>query len=926
MKTKLFLLAVFFISVGNLTSQNFNFNWANQVDLAQKPYLATDVNGNTFFSSQLTLSYSERPFLAPELYVAKYNSSGIELWSKSFKRNNASDGIAYVNDIDTDALGNVYITGYFIGTVDLDPSSGITSFTSPSSSRSSFILKLDANGSFIWAKDFTTTTIGSSIEIYSLAVDTNGNIILTGDFENTVDFDPGVNTQNKTPLGRTDIFIVKLNTNGDFNWVRTIGLNNEHCVGYVVNTDKNGNIYALGNFSGNIDFDHSSETTLLRAGSSDNGYILKYNADGDFVWAIDLKLSGSREWEYAKTDLDGNTYIIHNLGGGGTFDFDLSDQGNTTFSSRGDDDIITYKLDNNGNFVWGNQIGGPGRDRGYGIAVDNKGLVYITGFFEDTIDFDSSRTGEELVSNGDNDILIAQLDVNGKFVTASNVGDFGRDQGQSISIDNNGGIYSAGEFTGKTVDFNPGLGETILNSLEGRIFLLKLSSTAISSNVVSIPDVNFEQYLIDENLDTDATINGLVLKTDIEDIESINIDDKNITDLTGIEGFKSLKELSAKNNQINTINISQNLLLEELFISNNQISAIDVSKNTKLKKLDVGENNLDELDVHLLTDLENLSCYKNQLTTINLISNKKLISFIANENQFTNLNLSANKSLIWLDVEDNTLAHLNVKNTNNSNFLIFDARSNASLTCIEVDDITYSNSNWTQKDGSANFSEDCAPPNNDCAFAIPLIIGQETPGDINSGTFTNATDCVAGTVIADVWYSITVPASGEFSIQGTALGGLLKFAVYESCTSTSAVTCGINVALTNLNPGDVYYLRVWMEEETSNKTTSKINNTAFGTFTLTTSESSVLSISSFKEIEKEVQVFPNPATSEITIKLLKENLIDKIELFNSTGAKVLSKSILSKQDKITLSQFASGVYFLKIKSNNQTITQKLIIK
>lgn len=925
MRNKLLILFILFLSLESLKAQNLSFNWVTQIEFADKPFLATDVNGNTFFSSQVTLTYPERPFLVAELYVAKYNSSGTKLWSKSFERNDPSDGIAYVSDIDTDTLGNVYIAGYFLGTVDLDPSTNINSFTSPSSSRSSFILKLDENGNFIWAKAFTSNVTSNDIETYSLAIDTNGDVILTGDFEGTVDFNPGIDIENRTALGRTDIFVVKLNTNGDFNWVRTIGLNNEHCVGFVVNTDNNGNVYALGDFSGNIDFDHGPETTLLRAGSGDNGYILKYNANGDFIWAIDLKLSGSRDWEYARTDGNGNTYIMQSLKG--TFDFDLSDTGNTTFSSRGDEDLITYKLDSDGNFVWGNQIGGSSRDRGYSIAVNNNGIVYITGFFKDTVDFDANSSGEELISNGVEDVFVAQLDANGNFLTAVNVGDFARDQGKSISIDNNGGIYTAGDFSGQNVDFNPSVDINSLNSLNGNTFLLKLSSPVINENAVNIPDTNFEKYLIDENIDTDATINGLVLKTDVATIENINVNDKNISDLTGIEAFKSLKVLRANNNQIAALEISENLNLEEIYIANNQISTIDVSKNVKLKKIDIGENNLSTLTVNQLEDLETLSCYKNQLTAINLLSNKKLISFIANDNQLTNVDIRANTNLTWIDVEDNNLAHLNVKNTNNTNFLIFNARGNTNLTCIEVDDVAYSDSNWTQKDTSANFSGDCAPANDDCDFAIPLVIDQETPGDINSGTFTNAADCVSGNVIADVWYTVTVPVSGEFSIQGSGLGGLLKFAIYKSCTSTSSISCGENISLTNLTPGDVYYVRVWMEEETSNKSTSKKTNSAFGTFTIVANNSSeILSTSAFGEIEKHIQVFPNPAISNITVKLLKDNLIDKIEIFNSVGVKVLSKSISSKKDKITISQFSSGIYFIKVKSNHQTILQKLIIK
>ena len=445
------------------------------------------------------------------------------------------------------------------------------------------------------------------------------------------------------------------------------------------------------------------------------------------------------------------------------------------------------------------------------------------------------------------------------------------------------------------------------------------------NGITLIYDTNFEQYLIDEKIDSDKTINGQVLTSDIENVTQLIIKDKNISNLTGIQDFINLVELDATNNQLSTIDLSKNLFLEKLYIANNQLSVIDVSKNTKLKNLDVGKNSLTSLNVYELLNLETLSCYKNQLTTINLFSNKKLLTFIANENQLKTIDVRGNTNLFWIDVDDNLLENLTIKNGNNSKITTFSATGNSSLTCIEVDDVSFSETNWTQKDATATFSGDCAPANDDCSYAIPLVIGQNTPGDINSGNFTNATDCVAGTVIADVWYSITVPETGEFSIEGSGLGGLLKFAVYESCTSASSISCGISLSLTNLTPGSKYYLKVWMEETTSSK--SNNSNTASGTFTLKLSESSVLAVNDFAKEKFELEVYPNPSKSNISISLANNKKIQKLEIYNILGEKIISK-INNNVSKINLdvSSLSSGIYFIKAKTENTILSKKLIIK
>ncbi len=440
--------------------------------------------------------------------------------------------------------------------------------------------------------------------------------------------------------------------------------------------------------------------------------------------------------------------------------------------------------------------------------------------------------------------------------------------------------------------------------------------------LTAIPDPNFEAYLESINAGNGVDNDGLVSTSNIQNINTLNIADKNITDITGIEAFDSLKELDCRNNAILSVDFSKNITLEKLFIANNQLTTIDFSKNLGLKNIDVGENILSNLDIHLLTDLVSISCYKNQLTTINLYSNKKLQVLVCNENQLKNLDIRENKDLFWIDVDDNTLESLTIKNGNNSKITTFSVKGNANLTCIEVDDVAFSTSNWPNKDAQTTYSTDCAPANDDCNNAIPLTFGQETPGDINSGNSNDNATCATGTVLADVWFSMLVPATGEFSVEGSGFGGQLKFAVYQSCASLAPISCGENISLTNLTPGTKFYLKVWLETA-SDKNAN--NQSETGTFVLKVEESSVLSLNNLEILETELSLFPNPASSFINIKSLN-NPIDKVELFNAIGKRVLIKNGNQEEElRVNTSTLSTGIYFIKALINNKVISKKLII-
>ena len=205
------------------------------------------------------------------------------------------------------------------------------------------------------------------------------------------------------------------------------------------------------------------------------------------------------------------------------------------------------------------------------------------------------------------------------------------------------------------VDFG---NEAIANELWGVPQGVYADETCIILPPTLITDANFEQALID--LELDDAIDGQVATRNINDLETLVVSMRSITDLTGIEGFTSLQFLDVHENDLTTVNLSANASLSTLYIYDNQLSSIDVSANTNLVDLRVHMNKLTSTDVSLNTGLNVLVTGENPLTALNVSSNVNLTHLWAFENGLNNIDLSANTSLTELILYSNDLTTLDV--------------------------------------------------------------------------------------------------------------------------------------------------------------------------------------------------------------------------------------------------------------------------
>jgi hypothetical protein len=383
-----------------------------------------------------------------DIFFAKYDASGNYVFSK--RMGDYYDD--HAGSLAVDASGNVFVAGYFQGTVDFNPGVGTASLTS-AGVEDIFFAKYDASGNYIFAKRIGSI---STDKANAMVIDGNSNIYLTGYFNLTVDFDPGSGITNLSNSGNKEIFFARYNASGELVYAQKIGASNND-EGTALSVDAGGNLWLAGNFDGTVDFDPGAGTQNLTctAGSNDI-FFAKYDATGAYQYARHLSSSlfSSKYVNSIVADGSGNVHLAGNFYG--QIDFD---PGNGTQIISGDYDAFFAKYNANGEYMYAKEIGEyNGWDGAYGLAIDASGNVYITGYFQGTIDADPGVSTANLISsNGSIDIFFAKYDVNGNYLFAKQAGGTGTDYGMTIAVDGSGRIFIGGYFGG-TADMDPGSG------------------------------------------------------------------------------------------------------------------------------------------------------------------------------------------------------------------------------------------------------------------------------------------------------------------------------------------------------------------------------------------------------------------------------------------------------------------------------------
>ena len=269
----------------------------------------------------------------PNHTLLKFSPSGSLVWSKFVCNPASTSGGGTEGDLAVDAAGNVYATGAFEGSADLNPGTRWKDVFSVYSRWSAgFALKLNANGTFVWASPFVSQSVNGVVgfsNATSIALDGSGNVFVGGNYGGPVDFNPGTGTASLPTAGGA--FVTKLDSVGRLVWAQ--GLVKDVSAGgsaqvYGLATDAFGNVYATGYYYGTVDFDPGAGTDIRQSFQRDDG-------------------------------------------------------------TRTNTDIFVVKLTGTGRLGWAETFGGRGYEYGHGVAVDPSGVVHLAGLYWSlSIDFD----------------------------------------------------------------------------------------------------------------------------------------------------------------------------------------------------------------------------------------------------------------------------------------------------------------------------------------------------------------------------------------------------------------------------------------------------------------------------------------------------------------------------------------------------------
>ncbi|HYF03906.1 MAG TPA: hypothetical protein VEC36_11050 [Patescibacteria group bacterium] len=461
----LFLTLFLFCLINSTAlSQELRWIWAKSPERSHPEALderqsghqiVVDSKGTVFITGEqkfLLRPYTDtywqvRPFLS------RYDSKGATLL------------VHFYDDYDTnytrlriDGSDNLYMAGTYKGYIHL--ANKTLSGSSTSSSGFVYAIKPAATEVY-WAK----ATVGkNNVRIHDVAVDRNRNVCITGTF-----LQPYISLEKDTlySKGNNDFFIAKYNSLGDLLWARSAGEDDAEN-GICITADPSGNIYVAGTFySDSIAF---GEITLTHRDRNDI-FLVKYNPNGNILWAKTIGTFGMDRLSGLYTDKRGNIILLGNflapsitLGG-----FLLIN------SNPGTNDVFLFRIDSDGNVLNGLALGGTNDDIVTSLAEDRFGNLFLGGYFKSPY----LTVGTNTVLNaGSSDIFIAKIDTNGLFSWVRSAGGQEEEKCNGIGVDTLDGIYITGSFKSSELNFGE---RTLKRKGSEAMFIAKLDMETTST-------------------------------------------------------------------------------------------------------------------------------------------------------------------------------------------------------------------------------------------------------------------------------------------------------------------------------------------------------------------------------------------------------------------------------------------------------------
>lgn len=482
-----FLVLIMIITWTKVLGQAPNFSWVitDRVESHIRPSaMDIDNDANIIIGGQFwgngdfrNGDFEEITQGGYDAFIQKIDSNGVLVWSQ-FYGTAGEDGIRCITHTNSN---EIILSGVYSGTVDLNFGEG-EFLVSSNGEYDFFVLKLAENGDFLWAKTFGSIGFEHATAIH---VDRFGDILLTGEFDFSFDSDPGLGVNWLNSSGAiSDVFLIKLDSNGNFLWDKTIYSNGEDRAS-AVKSDTNGNVFSIGDFSSVVQFEGFS---LANTNGFEDIFIQKLDKNGNYVWTKTIGGLGYDTPLGLEIDSNQDLIVVGSFWSNVNFDPGQTD---TTLNSAGGFDSFVMKLDNDGNLMWISQLPSNQNLIVKDVAVDRYNNIYTFG------DFTSSLTlipGETMLSESQlQDCFILKQDPNGVKLWTEFVESDYQSRSYRIKVDSTYNVYGLGTYN-EIGNFMGSMSDSILKSKGNDLFLFRLGNQVDHINWRTFANEGFSVY------------------------------------------------------------------------------------------------------------------------------------------------------------------------------------------------------------------------------------------------------------------------------------------------------------------------------------------------------------------------------------------------------------------------------------------------
>jgi hypothetical protein len=355
-------------------------------------YFKTSTNLSTDPETDLIFEVAEG---SNEMYLLKLNNQGNPVWARTFPVSNDT----FVRAITIDSNDNIILAGSFAGTIDFDPLPNMAGTThnqllvSTRGPANAFIVKVTSDGEY-----HSHYLIGSDNpfreDVKGLVTDSENNIFATGVFGATVDFGNGNPESTLTSQANYDGFILKLNDQMEFQWVRQVASATGSIDMRRLKVNSQGQPIGIVSFFSPVNLSPHADATIVNPAQQGHSDFLIYQlnpSNGDVNWHKHFKgrtgdQASFKEPSSIGVDPDDNIYIT------GAFkkylDADPGEGEQWLGASHNSYTTFLIRLDPEGNYIWSGEIGSGTMVFAHDLFVGDEGQVAVVGTFKGQVDFD----------------------------------------------------------------------------------------------------------------------------------------------------------------------------------------------------------------------------------------------------------------------------------------------------------------------------------------------------------------------------------------------------------------------------------------------------------------------------------------------------------------------------------------------------------